>query len=1639
MSGQFSQNSIKHKKKRTGEGEDPPFPTKAASIDSEDSQQLRTDDSMLDELLDDLDQIPGKDSGGEEEQKEVKGIAIKIAPLPLASPRTESLLLTPGGKAVREDTGLSPLSPARKSSGQDKATTRNNASTIKTEDQAIQNTASMPMPMSQQPGAVVAVAGRQTSRPDDSVMELKSNFPDSLPAFDKNSPSPIALGKKSAAAPAPAPSSRFPPPAGKPIIMIASPKSPAGKNTLSPPLLLPGKATTPMSPVLGRPGAIAATDRKTSGPEMMTEDSGASVTSSSVLSPSSTTGKAKRTSPAPVRPGAIAVTGRKTSAPEMMTEDSGASVTSSSVLSPSTTGKARRTSPAPVRPGAIAVTGRKTGGPEMMTEDSGASVTSSSVLSSSSTTGKAKRTSPAPVRPGAIAVPGRKTSGPEIINAEVEPRPKPSISYSDQAAKRKKTPPALAPGAWAVSGGGDGDVEEARSSTKFATATATTGPSYVEENDDAPNSSVSDRDRAAKQSAKGSSSSSAVKPGAVAVKPGGREESTTSSNISGSQLSYIDSEMAERSEDTSSTAARDREAKRSTKGAAAAVKPGAVAVNSSEKQEASQGKAGSVPVPGPDGGPSNYFTARDRAAKRNANRESGKPGAVAVKSNGKKEALDSTSGKPAILPAYIDGDVEQALSSSVRGTSASVPGDVAIRASGKEEIDTATGKLIIQLPEYIDDEVIGPRRPSLKLGAMGARSSDNSEDLETHNKETTLAFNKTGISKTGGTTDAKGSGRAARRADKPGVVAVTGSALAGTKFAAASTGATSTASATSAGGSVGSSAVSQTKDAGSLKMALSADSILDGPLYYADEMEEEEDDTVADTTADTRDISGDQTPSESIAAFSWSSIVSDPEDGGDDVDAGSPTLRTSNSNRPLGARALSAELVTAEAYNEEDERERIRKEAEKDAQQRLLDGAITATAEVIPDDKEIEQGLNKKLYGAIACVVVIAIIVIASVLATRPDEKPPTPGPSFNNICETAFSANAIDDVITGTISPRSGTDNVTCQTAETDTGFGLWYSLQGNGERLRASTCNGTEFDTQVLVLTGTCETLLCVGGSDQMCGEQSSVGWLAEEDTEYFILVRGYRASNDGNFVLTVESLVDNGNCDDAFQIEEGGIPLIGSTRNLITEDSIETCSSAAAAETEAWHRLGGDGNIQCASVFTEDGSAQLSIFAGDSCSDLTCVGGLENLSAEETGIMIEFTWITEAGAPYFLVVHGSDVEQAGDFLLDVRSPPANNLCTTAFDVPADGSIQTGTTIDACRGGTNQCGSKNVDAAGVWYSVQGTGNWMVASTCNTNSDFELQTLVLTGSCGDLECVDFDKEACGDQSSVSWLSDRGTVYLLLVQGIFPGTNGNFELTVEELFSDVCETALPFAVNGEAIVGSTTNATLDDAGICANTTSPGVWYVINGTGTNLTASACNPETNFSADLTVFTGGCSNLECVEAIVLSCDGRSSIAFWPSIAGQEYFILVHGIAESNETTTGTFALTIEEGGRGEENDFCSTANQLSLPSSVVGSTMDATTGAVDQCGLTGTTAPGVWYTVVGTGTSVTASLCSDGTNFDTRMFVYEGSCGALLCVVADDDFCNRESSATWDAADGLEYFILVGGFGSAVGNFELTVTPG
>ncbi len=125
---------------------------------------------------------------------------------------------------------------------------------------------------------------------------------------------------------------------------------------------------------------------------------------------------------------------------------------------------------------------------------------------------------------------------------------------------------------------------------------------------------------------------------------------------------------------------------------------------------------------------------------------------------------------------------------------------------------------------------------------------------------------------------------------------------------------------------------------------------------------------------------------------------------------------------------------------------------------------------------------------------------------------------------------------------------------------------------------------------------------------------------------------------------------------------------------------------------------------------------------------------------------------------------------------------------------------------------------------------------------------------------------------------------------------------------------------------------------------------------------------------------------------------------------------------------------------NDMCADAIALSVvcgtPTVVSASTDGATsTDNGPTCNTTASTAPGVWYTVTGTGADITASLC--GSTYDTKLFVYDGTCGALNCIDGDDDYCGSSSQVTFTSTAGVIYYILVTGFGSDFGDFTLTLT--
>jgi len=125
---------------------------------------------------------------------------------------------------------------------------------------------------------------------------------------------------------------------------------------------------------------------------------------------------------------------------------------------------------------------------------------------------------------------------------------------------------------------------------------------------------------------------------------------------------------------------------------------------------------------------------------------------------------------------------------------------------------------------------------------------------------------------------------------------------------------------------------------------------------------------------------------------------------------------------------------------------------------------------------------------------------------------------------------------------------------------------------------------------------------------------------------------------------------------------------------------------------------------------------------------------------------------------------------------------------------------------------------------------------------------------------------------------------------------------------------------------------------------------------------------------------------------------------------------------------------------NDLCEDAIPVLVPSSTAGSTELATTdlGFDSPCGSdAGITSPGVWYSVTGTGNTMTVSLCNAATTFDAKITVFCPSCAEAVCVTGNDDFCGLQPEVSWCSAAGENYLILIHGFGGQTGPFQMDVS--
>jgi hypothetical protein len=121
----------------------------------------------------------------------------------------------------------------------------------------------------------------------------------------------------------------------------------------------------------------------------------------------------------------------------------------------------------------------------------------------------------------------------------------------------------------------------------------------------------------------------------------------------------------------------------------------------------------------------------------------------------------------------------------------------------------------------------------------------------------------------------------------------------------------------------------------------------------------------------------------------------------------------------------------------------------------------------------------------------------------------------------------------------------------------------------------------------------------------------------------------------------------------------------------------------------------------------------------------------------------------------------------------------------------------------------------------------------------------------------------------------------------------------------------------------------------------------------------------------------------------------------------------------------------------------NRLSSGSIRSGSTIMVDFDGITGCGPSKSVAPGLWYSILGTGSGIKASVCNERTDFPAQVSVYfsdsSSSCSNLSCLSAlstttSDNNCTE---AKWLGGIDETYYIRVHGHGSEdKGNFDLVL---
>ncbi len=400
----------------------------------------------------------------------------------------------------------------------------------------------------------------------------------------------------------------------------------------------------------------------------------------------------------------------------------------------------------------------------------------------------------------------------------------------------------------------------------------------------------------------------------------------------------------------------------------------------------------------------------------------------------------------------------------------------------------------------------------------------------------------------------------------------------------------------------------------------------------------------------------------------------------------------------------------------------------------------------------------------------------------------------------------------------------------------------------------------------------------------------------------------------------------------------------------------------------------------------------------------------------------------------------------------------CADRVTVAVGQQWSSSTAGNAPEVGIPACGTGyNTTALGEWYSVIGNGNTLTLSLCDVGTTFDTEAFVFCGDCGNFTCIDGDDDDCTTPalaSTITWCAELGREYFVLITAFGSGSGPYLGVITD---GAPCANPINCTPLGRCCYLNNGIADCVDNLSAECTVLGGQWdqSVLCATAPCPTGRCCYLDAGHGACATNTQLECNVLNGTWSTGLACEttpctiGRCCYddAGTPACANvmRVECTALSGVWDSLQTCESAACPTILQG-----TDDCVDATLIpALNAQYVGTNVgfagDSTLLPDCATWYNINNPAGVWYKFMGTGNTITISLCDALTNYDTEIGVFCGpTCDSLVCVGSDDDFCTTPglaSELTVCTVLGAEYKLLVTTFSNTsspnAGTFAFILT--